>query len=54
MTTKAGRSGKLVYILTTPSTNINSCCPPNKNIDNLGTLICPYIAMNVLATVKKF
>lgn len=53
MTTKAGRSGKLVYISTTPSANTKPCCPANKSTGNLDTLSCPYITMNVSANVRS-
>ena len=45
MTTKAGKKGKLIYVLTTPSANTKECCPANHSdpIHGLGTLSCPSI-----------
>lgn len=43
--TKAGKTGKLIYLLTTPSANINACCPANHTHqeNNFGTLSCPSL-----------
>lgn len=44
MKTKAGKMGRLVYVLTTPSANIKACCPANHSAGHdLGTLSCPSV-----------
>ena len=46
VTTKAGKTGKLIYVLTTPSANTKECCPANHScsrIHGFGTLSCPSI-----------
>lgn len=47
MKIKAGRNGKLIYVLTTPSANIKACCPANKSsidpVHGLRMLSCPLL-----------
>ena len=55
MTTKAGKNGKLIYVLTTPSANTKECCLANHSdhVHGFGTPSCPSIIRQYNDAAKK-